>query len=90
MPKILLRDAPGARAFVNRVVNAAEDLAIAMTGRPDDEVEAQLVITGANLRRDLAPLMGVEVAAEIVDIFARAVRGEIAERRALAAKGLLD
>ena len=85
----MMLDTPGAREFVNTVVNAAEDLAIAMTGRPDDEVQARLEITRANLRRELAPQIGAEAAAQVADAFCRAVMGEKHERETLATMGLL-
>jgi hypothetical protein len=86
--RILLKDHPGTRDFINRVVNAAEDLAIAVTGKPDHEVLARLRETNGNLKRELAPLIGAEAAAEIADMFCRAVMGEKHEREALAAMGL--
>jgi hypothetical protein len=81
--KVMLKDLPGARQFVNTVVNAAEDMAIVMVGRPDSEVTSQLEITRVNLERDLAPEMGAKAAAEFTDIFCRAVMGEKHEREAL-------
>jgi hypothetical protein len=86
--KILLRDVAGAREFVNRIVNAAEDIAIVVTGRPDDEVRARLQQTRENLKRDLGPMLGAETAAQVADIFVRAVMGEKHEREAIAAMGL--
>jgi hypothetical protein len=55
MTKTILRDMPGARDFVNLLVNAAEDIAIAETGKPDHEVRARLQQLSDNLRRNLAP-----------------------------------
>jgi hypothetical protein len=87
--KIMLRDMPGACAFIHKVAEAASTLAIVMVDRPDDEVRAQLDITRANLERDLAPEMGAKGATEFADIFCRAVMGEKHEREALAAMRLL-
>ena len=89
MPQIMLRDADGAREFVNRVVNAAEDIAIALTGKSDEEARARLQGTRENLERDLAPLLGAETAAQVADVFCLAVMGEKHERESLAAMGLL-
>jgi hypothetical protein len=85
----MLGDLPDARDFISRVVNAAEDIAIAVTGEPDYKVEASLRETSANLRRDLAPLLGAKGAAQFADLFCRAVRGEKHERETLVAMGLL-
>lgn len=87
---MMLGDAPGARDFINRVVNAAEDIAIAVTGKPDDEVSGRLRETHDNLKRDLAPLLGTAAAAEVADMFCRSVMGDKHEREALAAMGLLS
>jgi len=87
--KILLRDVEGARDFVNRVVNAAEDIAIAVTGKPDDEVRARLQVTRQNLQDDLTETLGAEVAAQVAEAFVSAVLGEKHERESLAARGLL-
>jgi hypothetical protein len=88
MSKILLRDVTGAREFINRVANAAEDMAIASVGRSDAEVNAKLETVRAELETDLAPLMGAEVAAELAQAFCGAVLGDKHEREALAAMGL--
>jgi hypothetical protein len=88
--KMLLRDAPGAREFINALIDSAETIAIAMVGQPDEMVLAHLEITRANLKRDLAPELGPETAAEIADIFCRAVMGEKHEREALATIGLIN
>jgi hypothetical protein len=82
---MLLRDAPGAREFINNAIDTAESIAIAMVGQPDETVLAQLEITRANLKRDLAPELGPETAAEFADIFCRAVMGEKHERETIAA-----
>jgi hypothetical protein len=87
--KMLLRDAAGARELINIAVDAAETIAVAMVGQPDDAVLAHLEITRANLSRDLTPEVGAVAAAEFADIFVRAVMGEKREREALAAMGLL-
>jgi hypothetical protein len=87
--KMLLRDAPGAREFINNAIDAAETIAITMVGQPDEKVLAHLEITRADLARDLALEIGAETAAEFADIFCRAVMGEKREREALAAMGLL-
>lgn len=89
MTKILLRDAPGARNFINRLIDSAESIAIALTNAPDDEVRARLDETRSNLARDLSMEIGADTAAEMADIFCRAVMGERAERKQLAAMGLL-
>jgi hypothetical protein len=86
--KVLLRDVSGAREFINRVANAAEDAAIASVGRSDAEVTARLKTIRAELETDLAPLMGAEVAAELAEAFCGAVMGDKKEREALAAMGL--
>jgi hypothetical protein len=82
--KMLLRDAPGARKFINIAIDAAETIAIAMVGWSDHRVSVELEITRANLKRDLAPELGPETAAEFADIFVRAVMGERRERQMLA------
>jgi hypothetical protein len=87
--KIMLRDAPGAREFINSVVSAAEDIAIALTGIPDDEAEARLQRTSENLKRDLTPEIGADAAGQVADIFCCAVLGEKAEGEALIAQGIL-
>ena len=69
--------------FVNRVGTAAEDIAIALTGKSDHEVRAGLQQSYVNLQRDLAPLLGAEAATQIADVFCRAVLGEKAEREAV-------
>jgi hypothetical protein len=86
--KVLLRDVSGAREFINRVANAAEDMAIASVGRSDAEVSAKLETIRAELESDLAPLMGADVAAEIAEAFCGTVLADKKEREALAAMGL--
>lgn len=88
MTRILLRDVAGARDFINMLVNAAEDIAIAECGKPDHEVRARLQQLSDNLKRDLAPEIGSDAAAEVVNAFCGAVMGEKHEREALAAKSL--
>jgi hypothetical protein len=83
--KMLLRDAAGAREFINNAIDAAETIAIAMVGQPDEMVLAHLEVTRANLKRDLTPELGPETAAEFADIFCRAVIGEKHEREAVLA-----
>jgi hypothetical protein len=75
--------------FINRVVNATEDVAIALTGNPDHEVRARLQKTRVNLERDLSKTLGLEAAAVVADAFCRAVLGEKAEREMLASINLL-
>jgi len=87
--KMMLKDAPGAREFINSVIHAAEDVAIAVTGLPDNGVKAMLEVTRANLARDLAPDMGAATAAEFADIFVSTVMGEKHEREQLMSMGIL-
>ena len=62
--RMLLRDAPGAREFINALIDSTETIAIAMVGQPDEMVLAHLEITRADLPRDLgAPEVGAETAA---------------------------
>jgi len=89
MTKILLRDVVGAREFIDRIVSAAEEIAIAETGKSDQEVRARLQVTRRKLQDDLTETLGAEAAAQVADAFCRAVMGEKAEREALAARGLL-
>lgn len=87
--KVLLRDAPGARDFVNLLLNLAEDLATTVTGKPDHLVREDLRQMADNIKRDLTPEIGSEAAAEIADVFCRAVLGEKSERETLVRMGLL-
>jgi hypothetical protein len=86
--KVLLRDVGGARDFINRIANAAEDMAAASVGHSDAEVSAKLEAVRAELESDLAPLMGADAAAEIAEAFCGAVMGDKHEREMLAAMGL--
>jgi hypothetical protein len=83
LSKILLRDVAGAREFINRAVNAAEDIAIAVTGKSDAEVRARLQESRENLTRDLSPLLGAPTATQIAEAFCDAVMGEKREREAI-------
>jgi hypothetical protein len=85
---MMLGDAPGARDFVNRLVNAAENIAIAEAGNPDAEVRTRLDQLAGKLKRDLAPEIGEVAAARIVEVFCRAIMSEKHEREALAMMGL--
>jgi hypothetical protein len=86
--KILLRDVDGAREFIDHLVDAAETIAISLTGVTGEETRSRLEVTRTNLARDLGPEIGAEAAAQVADIFCRAVLSEKAERKALAAMAL--
>jgi hypothetical protein len=87
--KVMLKDAPGARDFVNLLATLIEDTATAVTGKPDDEVRAHLEQMSQNLKRKLAPLIGAEAAKEMAEGLCGAVMGEKHERETLMAIGLL-
>jgi hypothetical protein len=76
---MMLRDAPDGAEFIDRCVAAAADMALAFVGEPIDTVMRRLNQTHENLRRDLTPQFGPEVAHQVADAFVRAVIGQKAQ-----------
>jgi hypothetical protein len=70
--------------FIERIVSAAADLALAFAGEPTDKVMACLNETRENLKRDLAPQLGAEIAEAIAGAFTKAVLAQKAEIEATA------
>ncbi|MET4483024.1 hypothetical protein [Bradyrhizobium sp. F1.13.3] len=77
------------RDFVNIMLDTAEDLAIFECGKPDNETLTRLEQLGVTLRGQLAPVVGADLAGQMVDVFCCSVMGEKHEREALAALGIL-
>ncbi|MBW7964962.1 hypothetical protein [Bradyrhizobium sp. BR 10261] len=78
------------RDFVNMLIDTAEDVAIAESGKPDAETSARLDQLACQLREQLNPVAGPELAGRIVDGFIATIWGAKREREALAACGLLN
>jgi hypothetical protein len=73
--KIMVKDVEGGKAFIERIVAAASEIAFCFAHEPDDKVIAELERMRPALVRDLTSTLGAEAAADLADSFVKAVLG---------------